>query len=113
MHEGVAAEQPQPRRHGQQVALSRALQAMGDRWTLSIVLALARDPQRPVELRRGLPGISAGVLDRHLQQMVALGLLLRSRFKEMPPRVELALSDTGRELLPIARALARWGAKRL
>jgi DNA-binding HxlR family transcriptional regulator len=87
---------------------------VGDRWTLSIALALARRPRRPVELRRLLPGeISAGVLDRHLQQMVALGLLLRSRFKEMPPRVELSLTDRGRELLPIARALARWGATRL
>jgi len=75
------------------------------------VLALASDPQRPVQLRRRLPGISAGVLDRHLQQMVALGLLLRSRFKEMPPRVELALTEAGCELLPIARALARWGVR--
>jgi DNA-binding HxlR family transcriptional regulator len=91
--------------------LARALGAAGDRWTLLIALALARQPRRPVELRRLLPGeISAGVLDRHLQQMVALGLLLRTRFKEMPPRVELALTEIGRELLPSARALARWGA---
>ena len=113
MHEGVAAEEPQPRYHSQRVALAQALSATGDRWTLLIALALDRHPQRPVELRRRLPEISAGVLDRHLQQMVALGLLLRSRFKEMPPRVELALTEAGRELLPIARALARWGVKHM
>jgi DNA-binding HxlR family transcriptional regulator len=86
---------------------------MGDRWTLLIALALADDPQRPVQLQRRLPGISSGVLDRHLQQMVALGLLSRRRFKEMPPRVELALTQAGRELLPIAAALARWGVKHM
>jgi DNA-binding HxlR family transcriptional regulator len=105
------ADRPQPRRNRQRVALAQALSVTGDRWTLLIVLALAQHPRRPVELRRWLPGISAGVLDRHLQQMVALGLLLRRRFKEMPPRVELALTEVGRELLPAARALARWGAK--
>jgi DNA-binding HxlR family transcriptional regulator len=113
VHEAAAAEQPQPRSHSQRIELARALSATGDRWTLLIALALAGRPRRPVELRQGLPGISAGVLDRHLQQMVALGLLLRSRFKEMPPRVELALTEAGRELLPIARALARWGAKHM
>jgi DNA-binding HxlR family transcriptional regulator len=110
---GAAAEQPQPRHHSQPVALARALSATGDRWTLLIALALAQDPQRPVQLERRLPGISSGVLDRHLQQMVTLGLLLRNRFKEMPPRVELALTEAGRELLPIARALARWGVKHM
>ncbi len=87
----------------------RRLGAVGDRWTLRIALALAQHPQRPVELTRRLRASGAGVLDRHLGQMIALGLLLRRRFKEMPPRVELALTETGRELLPIARAMARRG----
>jgi DNA-binding HxlR family transcriptional regulator len=109
--QGGSADTVRPPSHhdAQQVALARALDAVGDRWTLRIALALARRPQRPVELTRRLPGISAGVLDRHLRHMLALGLLLRTRFKEMPPRVELTLTETGRELLPIARTLARWG----
>jgi DNA-binding HxlR family transcriptional regulator len=113
VQEGAAAEKSQPHHHSQWSPLARALDATGDRWTLSIVLALAGDPQRPVQLRHRLPGISAGVLDRHLQQMVTLGLLLRRRFKEMPPRVEISLTDAGRELLPIADALARWGVKHM
>jgi DNA-binding HxlR family transcriptional regulator len=109
--QGGSADTVRPPSHhdAQQVALARALDAVGDRWTLRIALALARRPQRPVELTHRLPGISAGVLDRHLRHMLALGLLLRTRFKEMPPRVELTLTETGRELLPIARAMARWG----
>jgi DNA-binding HxlR family transcriptional regulator len=110
--EAAAAQSPS-RNHSQWLPLARALGATGDRWTLVIVLALAGDPQRPVQLRSRLPEISAGVLDRHLQQMVGLGLLLRRRFKEMPPRVELALTDAGRELLPIADALAQWAVKHM
>lgn len=91
--------------------LGHALGIVGDRWTLPIALALADGPRRPVQLREQLAGISAGVLNRHLQQMIALGLLLRRRFKEMPPRVEITLTDAGRELLPIANALARWGER--
>jgi hypothetical protein len=61
------------------------------------------------QLQQCLPGISTGVLERYVQQMVALDLLTRTRYREMPPRVELELTDSGLELLPIAIALARWG----
>jgi DNA-binding HxlR family transcriptional regulator len=93
--------------------LARTLAATGDRWTLLIALALAPGRMRLNQLHRCLPGVSTGVLERHVQQMVALGLVRRSRFKEMPPRVELELTDAGRELLPIAHALARWGMRHL
>ena len=109
MKEGATAEKSQSRDHSRQTPLALALSAMGDRWTLQIAQALAGEPQRPVQLRGRLPEISSGVLDRHMQRMVALGLLLRRRFKEMPPRVELALTEAGRELLPIADAMAQWG----
>jgi DNA-binding HxlR family transcriptional regulator len=87
------------------------LGAAGDRWTLLIVLALADERLRLNALRTRLPGVSSGVLDHHLAQMVALGLLSRERFREMPPRVEVALTESGAELLPIAAALARWGMR--
>jgi DNA-binding HxlR family transcriptional regulator len=93
--------------------LSRALAATGDHWTLSIVLALAPGRMRLTHLHKRLPGISTGVLERGLQQMVALGLVTRTRFKEMPPRVELELTDAGHELLPIAGSLARWGMRHM
>jgi DNA-binding HxlR family transcriptional regulator len=102
------------RHQGQWTPLARALSATGDRWTLSIALALVReDTQRPVQVRRRLAGISTGVLDRHLQRMVTQGLLSRERYREMPPRVELALTEAGRELQPIVAALARWGMRHM
>jgi DNA-binding HxlR family transcriptional regulator len=99
------------RAHRQWTPLARALNAAGDRWTLLIVLALSNETVRLSVLRRRLPGVSSGVLDHHLTQMVALGLLSRERFREMPPRVELTLTERGSELLPIAAALARWGMR--
>jgi DNA-binding HxlR family transcriptional regulator len=93
--------------------LARTLAATGDHWTLMIALALAPGRMRLTHLHRRLPGVSTGVLERYLQQMVAFGLVRRMRFKEMPPRVELELTGAGRELLPIAEALARWGMRHL
>jgi DNA-binding HxlR family transcriptional regulator len=91
--------------------LARALAATGDQWTLLIILQLATKPLRLSELRKYLPGISTGVLNRHLQQMVDLDLLARQRFRELPPRVEYKLTASGQALLPIVTALARWGMK--
>jgi DNA-binding HxlR family transcriptional regulator len=89
--------------------LARALAATGDRWTLTIAHALAPGRTRLTHLQKRLPGISTGVLERHIQRMVNFDLVSRTRFREVPPRVELELTDAGRALLPVAGALARWG----
>jgi len=102
-----------PREHHQWTPLARALLAVGDQWTLLILQALADGPPRLAELRAHLPGISAGVLNRHLQQMVDLGLVSRQRHRELPPRVEYQVTAAGRELLPVAVQLARWGIRNL
>jgi DNA-binding HxlR family transcriptional regulator len=98
-----------PRGQRQWTPLARALAATGDQWTLLIALALADGPRRLSDLRSRLPGISTGVLNRHLQQMLVLDLILRQRFRELPPRVEYKLTAAGEALLPIVAALTRWG----
>ncbi|HEY1449975.1 MAG TPA: helix-turn-helix domain-containing protein [Solirubrobacteraceae bacterium] len=109
--ERVASPKLQVRGHRQWTPLARGLAATGDRWTLLIVLALSQERLRLSALRARLPGISSGVLDHHLSQMIALGLLTRERFREMPPRVEVTLTAAGMDLLPIAAGLARWGMR--
>jgi DNA-binding HxlR family transcriptional regulator len=99
------------RSHRRATPLAQALAAAGDRWTLLIVLACSDGTVRLNTLRDRLPGVSSAVLDHHVRQMVALGLLTRQRFREMPPRVELTLTESGVALLPIAAALARWGMR--
>jgi DNA-binding HxlR family transcriptional regulator len=102
-----------PRGARTQTPLARALEATGDHWTLAIALALAPGRMRLTHLRERLPGISTGVLARGLTHMVGIGLVTRTRFKEKPPRVEFELTDAGRELVPIAEALARWGMRHM
>jgi len=102
---------PPPKRHpyDQWSPDARALDLVGDKWTLLIVRDLAAGPRRFVELQRVLPGISTEQLRSRLNRMVADGLLTRKRYREVPPRVDYELTDRARELMPILGELARWG----
>src|SRR3982751_5920558 len=102
---------PPPKRHpyDQWSPDARALDLVGDKWTLLIVRDLMAGPRRFVQLQHVLPGISTEQLRSRLNRMVADGLLTRQRFREVPPRVEYSLTERARELSPVIGALARWG----
>jgi DNA-binding HxlR family transcriptional regulator len=102
---------PPPKRHpyNQWAPDARALDLVGDKWTLLIVRDLVAGPRRFVELQRVLPGISTEQLRSRLNRMVADGLLTRQRYREVPPRVDYELTERSRDLLPVIGALARWG----
>lgn len=102
---------PPPKRHpyDQWSPDARALDLVGDKWTLLIVRDLAAGPRRFVELQRVLPGISTEQLRSRLNRMVADGMLTRKRYREVPPRVDYELTPRSRALMPILGELARWG----
>ena len=102
---------PPPKRHpyDQWSPDARALDLVGDKWTLLIVRDLASGPRRFVELQRVLPGISTEQLRSRLNRMVADGMLTRKRYREVPPRVDYELTERARDLMPVLAALARWG----
>ena len=102
---------PPPKRHpyNQWAPDARALDLVGDKWTLLIVRDLVGGPRRFVELQRTLPGISTEQLRSRLNRMVADGLLTRQRYREVPPRVDYELTDRAKDLLPVIGALSRWG----
>ena len=102
---------PPPKRHpyNQWSPDARALDLVGDKWTLLIIRDLAGGPRRFVELQRVLPGISTEQLRSRLNRMVADGLLTRQRYREVPPRVDYELTERARAILPVVGALARWG----
>ena len=102
---------PPPKRHpyNQWAPDARALDLVGDKWTLLIIRDLVPGPRRFVELQRVLPGISTEQLRSRLNRMVADGLLTRQRYREVPPRVDYELTERARDLLPVVGALARWG----
>lgn len=88
---------------------ARALDLVGDKWTLLIIRDLTGGPRRFVELQRTLPGISTEQLRSRLNRMVADDLLTRQRYREVPPRVDYELTPRSRALLPVVGQLARWG----
>jgi DNA-binding HxlR family transcriptional regulator len=102
---------PPPKRHpyDQWSPDARALDLVGDKWTLLIVRDLASGPRRFVELQRVLPGISTEQLRSRLNRMVADGMLTRKRYREVPPRVDYELTERARDLMPVLGELARWG----
>lgn len=107
------ASLPPPKRHpyNQWAPDSRALDLVGDKWTLLIIRDLAAGPRRFVELQRTLPGISTEQLRSRLNRMVADDLLSRERYREVPPRVDYELTERAKDLLPVIGALSRWGSR--
>jgi DNA-binding HxlR family transcriptional regulator len=104
---------PPPKRHpyDQWSPDARALDLVGDKWTLLIVRDLAAGPRRFVELQRVLPGISTEQLRSRLNRMVADGMLTRKRYREVPPRVDYELTPRSKDLSPVLASLALWGYK--
>jgi DNA-binding HxlR family transcriptional regulator len=100
---------PKRRPYNQWSPDARALDLVGDKWTLLIIRDLASGPRRFVELQRVLPGISTEQLRSRLNRMVADGLLTRQRYREVPPRVDYELTERARDVLPVVGALATWG----
>ncbi|HIW92077.1 MAG TPA: helix-turn-helix transcriptional regulator [Candidatus Corynebacterium avicola] len=88
---------------------SRTLFAeVGDRWNMLILLALEDGPLRNRDLRSAVDGISDRVLAQRLTALVADGLVARTAFPEIPPRVVYDLTDLGRSALPPIHALFDW-----
>ena len=105
------ATSPPPKRHPyhQWAPDARALDIIGDKWTLLIVRDLSIGPRRFIDLHGVLPGISSEQLRLRLHRMVADGLLTRRRYREVPPRVEYELTPRSQQLMPVLGALAQWG----
>src|ERR1700704_6570982 len=102
---------PPPKRHpyDQWSPDTRALDLVGDKWTLLIVRDLAAGPRRFVELQRVLPGISTEQLRSRPTRRAAAGIPTRKRYREVPPRGDYELTERARELMPVIGELARWG----
>jgi len=86
----------------------RILDRIGDRWTVLIVGALEGESRRFSELLRRVDGISQKMLTQTLRGMERDGLVTRTAYLEIPPRVEYALTASGRSLLEPLKALERW-----
>jgi len=100
-----------PRRsYDQYCALSRALDVLGERWTLLIVRELLAGPRRYTELHADLPGVSTDILAARLKELEADGLVARERLARPANASVYRLTEHGHALLPALAGLAAWGA---
>src|SRR5438552_13258392 len=98
------------RQYGQFCPLAKALDVVGDRWTLLIVRELAIRPCRYTDLRDGLPGIATNLLADRLKSLEAAGVITAETAAPPVATTLYRLAARGEALLPAANALAQWGA---
>lgn len=92
----------------QNCSIARALEVVGERWTLLILRDISRGAERFDDLQAGL-GIARNVLSARLARLVEEGVLERRRYSDRPERFSYALTEKGAELLPLLVWLLRWG----
>ncbi|MEO9264717.1 MAG: winged helix-turn-helix transcriptional regulator [Candidatus Baltobacteraceae bacterium] len=98
------------RSYGDPCGLARALDIVGERWSLLIVRELLFGPKRFTDLRAGMPDASPNVLAQRLRELEGGGIIAR---RKLPPPAAAAvyeLTERGRDLEPAVIALARWGS---
>ncbi|MFB7929525.1 winged helix-turn-helix transcriptional regulator [Streptomyces sp. NPDC056039] len=100
---------PPRRSYDQYCSAARALDLVGDRWTLLIVRELLAGPRRYTDLHADLPGVSTDVLASRLRDMERDGLATRRRLPPPGAASVYELTERGRELLPVLQALGEWG----
>jgi DNA-binding HxlR family transcriptional regulator len=89
--------------------IARALDVVGERWTLLILRELFFGKTRFSELQAGLPGIPTRILSERLKKLEASGLVAREVYSQHPLRAAYQLTEAGRGLKPVLAAVARWG----
>ncbi len=89
--------------------VATTVELIGSKWKLLIIRNLLARPWRFNELKKDLEGISQKVLTDNLRSLESDGIITRTVYPEVPPRVEYALSELGETLKPILDSMAEWG----
>jgi len=100
------------RSYGQYCSIAKALDVIGDRWTILIIRELLiRGACRYTDLKNGLPGIATNLLSDRIRELESAGLIRR---EDAPPPVAATvfqLTDAGEQLYPVLDAIGRWGVR--
>jgi DNA-binding HxlR family transcriptional regulator len=95
--------------HGESCPTEATVAAIGGRWKVVILWHLYGGKLRFSELRRKMPGISQKMLTEQLRELEGHGLVTRTVYAEVPPRVEYAVTPLGESLRPVITAIGDWG----
>jgi DNA-binding HxlR family transcriptional regulator len=98
--------------YGLDCPLARTLDIVGERWSVLILRDLfLQGPRRFQDLQTSLSGISPNTLSARLKRLEDAGIIERQMYADHPPRAEYVLTDKGRELGPVLKALRAWGER--
>jgi DNA-binding HxlR family transcriptional regulator len=98
--------------YGQACPVARALDVIGEKWSLLILRDLRRKgPLRFQELEAGLPGVAPNTLSARLKALETQGVIATRLYERHPPRYEYFLTDRGKALGPVLKALYAWGER--
>ena len=89
--------------------VATTVELIGSKWKILILKHLLNRTMRFNELHRELAGVSQKVLTSTLKAMVEDGIVVRTAYPEVPPRVEYRLSELGESMRPLIQAMAEWG----
>ena len=89
--------------------VATTVQLIGNKWKLLVLRNLMTRPWRFNEMLRSIPGISQKVLTDNLRRLEKDGIVTRTVFPEVPPRVEYALSELGESMRPIIKSMEAFG----
>ena len=85
------------------------LAVIGGRWKVLILYHLFGGVKRFSELQRALPGVTQKMLTQQLRELEGDGIVSRTVYPQVPPKVEYALTPLGKTLQPVVKAMCRWG----
>ncbi|MGH8249246.1 MAG: winged helix-turn-helix transcriptional regulator [Steroidobacteraceae bacterium] len=91
--------------------MAACMQVLGGAWTTSVIWKLSGDARRFGELQRDIPGISPKMLTARLRTLEQKGVVFRCVVPSSPPSVEYSLSELGRELIPVIKAIVKVGTR--
>jgi DNA-binding HxlR family transcriptional regulator len=100
-----------PTRANRSCPVCRTAEIVCAKWTMLVIRDLADGRSRFCELERSLQGISPRTLSLRLRALEEEGIVVRRTFPEVPPRVEYALTEKGRALLPIIEDMREYGRR--
>lgn len=87
------------------------IRAIGGKWKPEILWVLRKGPLRFGELKQQVQGITQVTLTKNLRELERDGILIRTVYPEIPPRVEYRLTEFGRSVFPVLDAISAWGRK--
>lgn len=92
--------------------VARTLDLIGERWTILLLRdLLLQGPRRFQDFQESLPGVAPNTLSARLKSLEDHGLVRRQLYNDRPPRLEYVLTDKGKSLGPVVKALRDWGVK--